>query len=194
MGSVAPSPPTRLAILVADEPLPSVVERLGRFEAIFTTMFKAACESQNPPQTLDSQLTVTAHDVVSGDPATAYPDPESIDAVLITGSRHSAYADDDWIVRLTAFTRRLLLGDDNRVRVIGVCFGHQIAARALGARIAPSPFGWELSVTEMQLTEKGKAVFETEKLVSTSVFWLKSGARERVGATGYTQTSRRRCA
>lgn len=165
MGSVAPLPPIRLAILVADEPLPSVVERLGRFETIFTSMFEAAGRSLNPSQTLDSQLTVMAHDVVLGDPATAYPDPETIDAVLITGSRHSAYADDEWIVRLTAFTRRLL--DDNRVRVIGVCFGHQIAARALGARIAPSPCGWELSITEMQLTETGKTIFGAEKLVST---------------------------
>jgi hypothetical protein len=168
MGSLAPAPPIRLAILLADEPLPSVVEKLGRFEAIFTSMFKAACQGLNPPQTLDSQLTVTAHNVVAASGA-SYPDPASIDAVLITGSRHSAYADDDWIVRLTAFTRRLLVGDDG-VRVIGVCFGHQIVARALGARVAPSPFGWELSVTEMQLTEEGKAVFGVEKLVSTSIY------------------------
>lgn len=171
MGSVTPLPPIRLAILVADEPLPSVVEKLGRFETIFTSMFEAASRSLHPPQTLNSQLTVTAHDVVSGDPATAYPDPEAIDAVLITGSRHSAYADDEWIVRLTEFSRRLL--DDGRVRVIGVCFGHQIVARALGARVAPSPCGWELSITEMQLTEMGKTVFGAEKLVSTCTFSVK---------------------
>ena len=181
MGSVTPSPPIRIAILVVDEPLPSVVERLGRFEAIFTSMFEAAAKSLNPPQTLGSQLTITAHDVVLGDPATAYPDPETIDAVLITGSRHSAYAEDDWIVRLTAFTRRLL--DENRVRVIGVCFGHQIVARALGAKVATSPYGWELSITEMELTEKGKTVFGAEKVVSACMFRLKSDVWERVEAT-----------
>lgn len=165
MGSVGPSPPIRLAILEADLPLPSVVERLGRFDAIFTSMFEAACKSLNPPQPLGSQLTITAHNVVSGDLTTAYPDPEDIDAVLVTGSRYSAYADDDWIVRLIAFLRRILLTDD-RVRVIGVCFGHQIIARALGATVAPSPLGWELSLTEMQLTEMGKVIFGAEKLVS----------------------------
>lgn len=167
--------PTRLAILEADVPLPSVVERLGRFDTIFTSMFDAACKSLNPPQTLDSQLTVTTHDVVSGNPTTAYPDPEDIDAVLVTGSRYSAYADDEWIVRLTAYIRRLLLTDD-RVRVIGVCFGHQIIARALGAAVVPSPLGWELSLTEMQLTEMGKAIFGVEKLVSHSVSWMISVA------------------
>lgn len=172
MGSVGPSAPTRLAILEADVPLPSVVERLGKFDAIFTSMFDAACKSLNPPQTLESQLTVTAYDVISGDTTTAYPDPEDIDAVLVTGSRYSAYADDEWVVRLMAFIRRLLLTDD-RVRVIGVCFGHQIIARALGAEVVPSPLGWELSLTEMHLTEMGKAVFGVEKLVSNSVLFLK---------------------
>ncbi|KAG8161937.1 hypothetical protein KVR01_007702 [Diaporthe batatas] len=163
MGSVGPSAPIRLAILEADEPLPSVVERLGRFGAIFTSMFEAACKSQDPPQTLGSQLTLTAHDVVSGDSTTAYPDPKEIDAVLVTGSRYSAYDDYDWVLRLTDFIRRLLL-TDSHVRVIGVCFGHQIIARALGATVAPSPWGWELSLTEIQLTETGKAVFGTGKL------------------------------
>jgi GMP synthase-like glutamine amidotransferase len=56
--------------------------------------------------------------------------------------------------------------DAGRVRVIGVCFGHQIVARALGARVAPSPGGWELSVTEVQLSKEGRRVFGGESLVS----------------------------
>jgi GMP synthase-like glutamine amidotransferase len=137
---------------------------LGRFDAIFTSLLRVACKSLDPPQTLESQLVLTAHDVVAGDPDTVYPDPKTIDAILITGSRHSAYADDDWIVRLTAYTCRLL--EEGRVRVIGVCFGHQIAARALGARVARSPQGWELSATKLGLTEEGRRVFGAESLVS----------------------------
>ncbi|KAK4237794.1 glutamine amidotransferase class-I [Achaetomium macrosporum] len=161
MGSIPSPDPIRLAILVTDEPLPSVVAKLGRFDAIFTSLFRAACESLDPPEPLESQLALTAHDVVGAGDA-AYPDPDTIDAVLITGSRYSAYADDDWIVRLTAYTRRLL--DEGRVRVIGVCFGHQIVARALGAEVARSPLGWELSVTELELTEEGKRVFGADSL------------------------------
>ncbi|KAI3393681.1 hypothetical protein diail_3818 [Diaporthe ilicicola] len=164
MGSVPLSGPFRLAILVTDEPLPSVAAKLGGFDNIFTSLLRAACESLDPPRTLESELEISAHDVVAGDPdtGTTYPDPQSIDAVLITGSKHSAYADDDWIVRLTAYTRRLL--DEGRVRVLGVCFGHQIVARALGARVARSPSGWELSVTQVELTEEGKRVFRAEDL------------------------------
>ncbi|KAK2601434.1 hypothetical protein N8I77_010883 [Diaporthe amygdali] len=162
MGSVPLSDPVRLAMLVTDEPLPSVVAKLGRFDNIFTSLLRAACESLDPPRTLESELDISAHDVVAGDSETTYPEPQTIDAVLITGSKYSAYADDDWIVRLTEYTRRLL--DQGRVRVIGVCFGHQIVARALGARVARSPLGWELSVTRVELTEEGKRVFRAESL------------------------------
>ncbi|GAP87845.1 putative glutamine amidotransferase class-I [Rosellinia necatrix] len=162
MSSLQPPAPLRLAILVTDEPLPGIREKLGQFDAIFTTLLRAACQSLDPPQALESELEISAHDVVAGDPETVYPDPATIDAVLITGSRHSAYSNDEWVLRLTAYTRLLL--EEGRVRVIGVCFGHQIAARALGAQVTPSSRGWELSVTELELTNEGKRVFGTESL------------------------------
>lgn len=45
------------------------------------------------------------------------------------------------------------------MRVIGVCFGHQIVGRALGAKVDRSDRGWEVSVVPMTLTAKGKEVF-----------------------------------
>ncbi|KAH6850670.1 class I glutamine amidotransferase-like protein [Chaetomium sp. MPI-CAGE-AT-0009] len=161
MGSLPPplpavATPIRLAILKTDEPIPAISTKLGGFDTIFTTLLRTACASLDPPQTLESQLTLTAHDVVRGDDS-EYPDPDAIDAVLITGSRAAAYANDAWVVRLAAFVRCLL--GEGRVRVIGVCFGHQIVARALGARVAPSPAGWELSVTEVELSREGRWVF-----------------------------------
>ena len=161
-----PPAPIRLAVLETDEPIPSVQAVCGRFGTIFTSLLQAACHSLDPPQTLESQLAISTHDVVTGDPKTAYPDPEAIDAVLITGSKYSAYDNQDWIVRLVAYTRHLLKG--GRVRVIGVCFGHQIVARSLGAQVARSPRGWELAVTQMNLTEEGRRVFGANSLVSSS--------------------------
>jgi GMP synthase-like glutamine amidotransferase len=60
------------------------------------------------------------------------------------------------------FVRKVLNHD--RIRVIGVCYGHQIVGRALGAKVARSD-AWEISVSEVQLTPKGKQVFEKEVLV-----------------------------
>ena len=61
------------------------------------------------------------------------------------------------------FVEELLQQD--RVRVIGVCFGHQIVGRAMGAKVARSDKGWEASVYEVFLTPKGKDIFGKEKLV-----------------------------
>jgi GMP synthase-like glutamine amidotransferase len=52
------------------------------------------------------------------------------------------------------------------VRLVGVCFGHQIIGRALGQKVGRSEGGWEISVTPMQLTTKGKELFGLDEVVS----------------------------
>ena len=51
------------------------------------------------------------------------------------------------------------------IKLSGVCFGHQIVARALGATVARNERGWELSVTPHELSDEGKKIFGTDKLV-----------------------------
>ena len=53
----------------------------------------------------------------------------------------------------------------DRVRLIGVCFGHQIIGRALGVKVGRSDKGWEVAVVNVELTTKGKEMFGLEELV-----------------------------
>jgi GMP synthase (glutamine-hydrolysing) len=149
---------------MADTPLPATKARYGSYGGVFTRLLATAVA----PDPVERHLAISAHDVVSADPpALAYPALDGVDALLITGSRHSAFTDDAWVVALVEYTRRALEG--GRVRVVGVCFGHQIVGRALGVPVAVNPSGWEVSVTEARLNPRGKEVFGLATLVSAGL-------------------------
>lgn len=70
--------------------------------------------------------------------------PEAADGWLITGSRHGAYEDHPWIPPLEALIRSI---HARRQPLVGVCFGHQIIAQALGGRVEKFSGGWVLGQT-----------------------------------------------
>ena len=146
-------PPLRLAILEADTPVPAAHARYHGYFGVFSHLLARAVA----PAPLTSVLDLTGHDVVANPSPSAYPALDAIDAILITGSKHNAFDDDPWIIALVEYVHRVLA--HGRVRVVGVCFGHQIVARALGVAVGRCDAGWEVSVTETRLTEKGREVF-----------------------------------
>ncbi|WP_108651009.1 glutamine amidotransferase-related protein [Dongshaea marina] len=70
------------------------------------------------------------------------------DAWLLTGSRYDAYGDIPWISALSRFVEEAINAGH---KMVGVCFGHQLLAQALGGRVAPSECGWQLGVQHYQL-------------------------------------------
>lgn len=78
----------------------------------------------------------TTYDVTEG----AFPARvDAADAWLITGSRHGAYEDLPWIAPLESFLQSAAAA---RRPMLGVCFGHQIMAQALGGRVEKHAGGW----------------------------------------------------
>jgi GMP synthase-like glutamine amidotransferase len=67
------------------------------------------------------------------------------DGWLITGSRHGAYEDLPFIKPLEAFIRDAY---DAHVPLVGICFGHQIIAQALGGRVEKFAGGWTVGPTD----------------------------------------------
>ncbi|MFY0681333.1 MAG: type 1 glutamine amidotransferase [Thalassovita sp.] len=61
------------------------------------------------------------------------------DGWLITGSKHGVYEDHIWIPPLEDFIRGVR---EAGLPMIGVCFGHQIIAQALGGRVEKFSGGW----------------------------------------------------
>jgi GMP synthase-like glutamine amidotransferase len=78
-------------------------------------------------------------------------------------AEHNSFDNDPWILKLVEFTEKLLKQD--RIRTIGVCFGHQILGRALGVKVGRSDDGWEISALPVELSTKGKEIFQQDTLV-----------------------------
>ena len=67
------------------------------------------------------------------------------DGWLITGSRHGAYEDHPFIKPLEAFIREAYT---EKVPLVGICFGHQIIAQALGGKVERFDGGWSVGPTD----------------------------------------------
>ncbi|MEM7089248.1 MAG: type 1 glutamine amidotransferase [Pseudomonadota bacterium] len=80
--------------------------------------------------------------VVDGD----FPDGgDDADGWLITGSRHGAYDNLPWIAPLEDLIRDI---HAKGKPLIGVCFGHQIIAQALGGKVEKFSGGWAIGRTQ----------------------------------------------
>ncbi len=78
-----------------------------------------------------------------------FPDaPSCAEGWLITGSRFGTYEKLPWIAHLEAFIRRTC---DEGVPLVGVCFGHQIVAQALGGHVEKFSGGWSVGRIEYDI-------------------------------------------
>jgi GMP synthase-like glutamine amidotransferase len=76
---------------------------------------------------------------------------EACDAYLITGSRFGVYEDHQWIRDLEALVRDLFAAE---IPIIGICFGHQVIAQALGGQVGKSSKGWGVGVHTWKIAAK----------------------------------------
>jgi GMP synthase-like glutamine amidotransferase len=102
-------------------------DRFGAYDRMFHRMFAAEGFEF---QTLR---------IGEGDPL---PDPAALEAVLVTGSSAGVYDNHlSWMEPLRAFIRGAYAA---KTPMVGICFGHQIMADALGGDVRKSEKGWGL--------------------------------------------------
>lgn len=116
----------KLTILKTGEVPAPLAGRFPSYPEMFRTMFERD----------GAHFDFDVIDVPSGAPI---PDPETLQAVLITGSPAGVYEDHLWLDPLREFIRKAYA---RRTPMVGICFGHQIIADALGGEVRKSEKGW----------------------------------------------------
>ena len=79
-------------------------------------------------------------------------DVQGADGWLLTGSRHGAYEDHEFIPPLEDFVRKAYAAP---VPMVGICFGHQVIAQALGGTVEKYSGGWAVGRQEYNFEGHG---------------------------------------
>ena len=150
----------KLLIIKTGDTFPEIKAAHGDFEDMFASSLEG----------IDVDITVY-------DARDQLPLPELNDysAVIITGS-HSMVTDcEPWSERLLPYIKEMLT---TRTPTLGVCYGHQLIAKALGGEIDFHPEGPQAGSTEITLTEAGK----TDQLLGASpdAFKVNAGNSQRI--------------
>ncbi|ODA31849.1 GMP synthase [Veronia pacifica] len=120
----------RIGLLLCDD----VAPELQPLHHNYPDMFRDILIRNDP----DTEL--VTYRVMDGE----YPsDIDDCDAYLISGSKYSVYDELDWIRTFEDFVRQLYT---EKKTTVGVCFGHQMIAKALGGTVKKSERGWGVGV------------------------------------------------
>lgn len=98
-------------------------------------------------------MALAADDVAVADARTgALPAPGAHRAVVITGSPAMVTSHEDWIEEAASWLRQTL---ECKVAVLGVCFGHQLLAYALGGEVGANRHGREMGTVTVSRDRAG---------------------------------------
>ena len=122
----------KLAILETGRPPGDLSSRFGNYPAMIEKM-------------LGPEFEYEVFDVAAGQ---LPPASDGHDAYLITGSPAGVYDPLPWIADLLDFIRSA-----SDQKMVGICFGHQAMAQALGGQVEKSDKGWGIGLHRYEVEQ-----------------------------------------
>lgn len=125
----------KLGILQCDSVVKEYQPEFGNYPQMFINLF----------QKVDPDIETQIYNVEAGE----YPaNIHECDVYITTGSKASVYEDLPWLHEFKSFIRTL---HDNQIKLVGICFGHQLIAEAFGGKTEKSDKGWGVGVSVNQI-------------------------------------------
>ena len=121
----------KIGILQCDDVADELQAEFGNYPAMFEEMLGEVATDLEfvTYRVTDGELPKSVHDC---------------DGYLTTGSRYGVNDGFAWIDALEKFVVDL---DDAKIKFVGICFGHQMLAKALGGQVKVSDQGWGVGIT-----------------------------------------------
>jgi GMP synthase-like glutamine amidotransferase len=126
----------RLGLLICDHVSPELRDVSGDYPDMFRRLLAG-----------HPGVELASYELTAGEfPAS----PDDCDAWITTGSRHSVYDEIGWIEAFADLVRAI---DASRRPYVGVCFGHQMLAHALGGKVELAEQGWGVGVNVVEVPD-----------------------------------------
>lgn len=118
-------------IIKTGDTLPDIINACGDFEEMIASGLRISRDKLRV-------VNVTAHE--------ALPDMDQINGVVISGSHAMVTQELDWSLALEAWIRKWIAAE---IPLLGICFGHQLMAKAMGGVVDYHPRGIEIGTTDV---------------------------------------------
>ncbi|KAH7904406.1 class I glutamine amidotransferase-like protein, partial [Hygrophoropsis aurantiaca] len=190
-------PRAKIALLICDPTHEKFIEDHGNINALFTGLYTNLVTLLNgeepaagmkrtrldlflPEVTTMKPFDVDEFDVIGGE---LPDDVAEYDSVIVSGSAHGVNDKDEWILELTKFLHDTA-ENHPQVKLIGICFGHQIISRAVfDLTVKANPEGWEIGPYEIDLINVGTALFPGRESLTIEMFHHDAVFLEEPGAS-----------